>query len=124
LGEFLRYQTSLARRSSELVILITSREKQCPTIWVIHEPLAREAGVPYEIIEALQSDRRPPFNDPTEAALYELCTQLHRTHTAEGAAVQKLVSAIGSKAAVEVIGLCGYYTMVAMTLNAFAIDSD
>jgi 4-carboxymuconolactone decarboxylase len=124
LGEFLRYQTSLPARSSELVILITSREQQCPRIWAIHEPIARKAGLPGDIIEALQTDQRPAFVDPTEAALYDLCTQLHRTHTAEEPVMQECVFALGSKAAVEVVGLCGYYTMVAMTLNGFAVGAD
>ena len=30
----------------------------------------------------------------------------------------------GNQAAVEITGLCGYYTMVAMTLNAFGIGTD
>jgi len=35
-----------------------------------------------------------------------------------------LIETLGKKAVVEVTGLCGYYTMVAMTLNAFGVETD
>ena len=124
LGEFLRYHTSLSPRLSELVILITARQQQCPAEWAIHESLAHKAGLASEIIEALASDRRPTFTEPAEEALYDFCTQLHQTHTSSAAALQHLLETLGTAAAVEVTGLCGYYTMVAMTLNAFAISAD
>ena len=124
LGEFLRYHTSLSPRLSELVILITARCQQSAIEWNIHDPLARKAGLPADIIEALQADRRPAFTEPAEEAIYGYCQQLHRTHTADQLTLQRLITSLGNKAAVEVTGLCGYYTMVAMTLNAFGIGTD
>ena len=121
LGEFLRYRTSLSPRLSELVILITTRCQASEAEWAIHEPLARKAGLPDEVIEALQANRRPAFAEPEQEALYDFCQPLHRTHTVEEATLRRLVEALGNKAAIEVTGLCGYYTMVAMTLNAFGI---
>jgi 4-carboxymuconolactone decarboxylase len=123
LGEFLRYHTSLSPRLSELVILITARCQACEAEWAIHEPLARKAGLPDDLIEALQADRRPVFAEPEEEALYDFCQQLHRTHTAEEATLRRLLDALGNKAALEATGLCGYYIMVAMTLNAFDIGA-
>ena len=124
LGEFLRYHTSLSPRLSELVILITARCQQCEAEWAIHEPLARKAGLPADIIEALQADRHPAFTEHAEEAIYDFCQQLHCTHTADKATLNRVLSLLGDKAAVEITGLCGYYTMVAMTLNAFGIGTD
>jgi 4-carboxymuconolactone decarboxylase len=124
LGEFLRYHTSLSPRLSELVILITARRQESEVEWAIHEPLARKAGLPGDIVEALQSDRRPTFTEAVEEAIYDYCEQLHRTHTSDNSTLQRLLSLVGSKAAIEITGLCGYYTMVAMTLNAFGIGND
>ena len=123
LGEFLRYHTSLSPRLSELVILITARCRHSEVEWAIHEPLARNAGLPDKVIKALQADRRPVFTEPPEEAIYDYCQQLHRTHTADEPTLQRLVETLGNKAVVEVTGLCGYYTMVAMTLNAFGIGA-
>lgn len=121
LGEFLRYHTSLAPRLSELIILITARCQKSEVEWEIHEPLARKAGLSDQVIEALRSDTEPAFNAPDEKATYEYCIQLHRTHTVDEQTFQQLINVLDNKAAVEVTGLCGYYTMVAMTLNAFRI---
>jgi 4-carboxymuconolactone decarboxylase len=124
LGEFLRYHTSLAPRLSELIILITARCQQSEVEWQIHEPLARQAGLSDAVIESLHTDTEPTFNAPDEKATYEYCIQLHRTHSVDEQTFQNLIEALGNKAAVEVTGLCGYYTMVAMTLNAFQIGAD
>ena len=32
------------------------------------------------------------------------------------------VKLLGERGLVEIIGLCGYYTLVSMTLNAFEVD--
>lgn len=122
LGEFLRYHTSLPPRVSELVILITARQLQSAGEWEVHEPLARKAGLPVEIISALAADVRPAFAEDREAILYDFCVQLHRDHSADEDTVRKVTAAFGEKAMIEIIGLCGYYTMVAITLNALAIS--
>ena len=124
LGEFLRYHTSLPPQLSELVILITARCQESDVEWAIHEPLARKAGLSAHVIEALQADRSPASTEPAEKAIYDFCQQLHRTHTADEPTLRRLIEAVGNKAAVEVAGLCGYYTMVAMTLNAFGIGTN
>lgn len=124
LGEFLRYHTSLSARLSELVILITARCTHSEAEWAIHEPLARKAGLPAEIIEALGADQHPAFTELAEKAVYDFCQQLHRTHRADTPTLERVVSLLDNRAAVEITGLCGYYTMVAMTLNAFGIGTD
>ena len=124
LGEFLRYHTSLPAKLSELVILITARCQKSAVEWNIHEPLARQAGLSGEIIEALQADQVPNFSEPEEKAIYEYCTQLHQTYAVDDATFQQIIGVLGNQAAVEVTGLCGYYTMVAMTLNAFRIGEN
>ena len=43
---------------------------------------------------------------------------------ADESTLQRVLSLVGNKAAIEITGLCGYYTMVAMTLNAFGIGTD
>jgi len=47
----------------------------------------------------------------------------HQTMNTEGLD-EGLIETLAKKAVVEVTGLCGYYTMVAMTLNAFSVGTD
>src|SRR5436190_14744346 len=44
-GELLRYRTSLAPRLSELAILVTAKHCHCQLEWLIHEQMARKAGL-------------------------------------------------------------------------------
>lgn len=121
LGEFLRYRTSLPARLSELVILLVASATRCRTIHRIHAPLARDAGLPEDTIAAIEAGRPFLAPDPVEAAIREYCTQLLRDRTADAESVDHIVTLLGPKAVVEITGLCGYYTMVAMTLNAFDV---
>ena len=75
-------------------------------------------------IEALRNDSKPGFDSEEERAIYDYCEELHRTHTVVEETLHQLIETLGKKAAVEVTGLCGYYTMVAMTLNAFGVGGD
>ena len=123
LGEFLRYHTSLSPRLSELAILVTARCTNAPVEWAIHEPLARKAGLPEAVIAALAEDAPlPAAAAADEHAVHEFCAQLHRRHTADEAVTRQVVELLGAAGAVELTGICGYYTMVSMTLNAFRVS--
>lgn len=123
LGDFVRYHTALSLRQSELVILTTGRLQKCPTEWAIHEPIARRAGLPGEIIDALAADRRPAFAEPLEEAIYDYCVELHRDRVVSRPTFERLLGLVGRAALVEITGICGYYTLVAMTLNAFEVEA-
>ena len=47
----------------------------------------------------------------------------HQTMNTEGLD-EGLIETLGKKAVVELTGLCGYYTMVAMTPHAFGVGTD
>lgn len=119
LGEFLRYKTNLDPRLSELAILITARFWNCETIWQIHAPLAREAGLPPSTLDALHSSTLPDCAEPDERAVAAFCTELHQHRTVSNPVYASLVAAVGEQASIELTAICGYYTMVAMTLNVF-----
>ena len=117
LGEFLRFNTSLPPRLSEMAILITARAWTAQYEWFAHAPLAIKGGLSEKIVAAIAERRRPEGMQPDEAALYEFCTELHHDHGASDATYARAVEAFGERGVVEIIGLSGYYVMVAMTLN-------
>jgi 4-carboxymuconolactone decarboxylase len=47
---------------------------------------------------------------------------LHEGHGVEKGLYDEAVKVLGERGVVEVIGLCGYYTMVSMTLNTFEFE--
>ena len=121
LGGFFRFDTSVERRYIELAILVTGQYWQAQFEWYAHEPMAREAGVPDSLIAAIKIGERPHMDDPKDEAVYELATQLHLTRRVSPATFDRAAAAFGEQGVAELVGLCGYYTLVSMTLNAFDV---
>ncbi len=121
LGEFVRYETSLLPRLSELAILVTAHFWQSNFEWVSHEPIAREAGLASDIIEAVKSGSTPTFANSDEETVYRLSRELHETHAVTDATFRDAVEHFGEAGTAELVCLLGYYTMAAMTLSAFRV---
>ena len=47
---------------------------------------------------------------------------MHEGHGLSRALYDAAVKLLGDRGVVEIIGLCGYYTMVSMTLNTFEFE--
>jgi 4-carboxymuconolactone decarboxylase len=62
---------------------------------------------------------RPTFDDPKAKMIYDVAKSLHEGHGLSQPLYDEAVSVLSERGVVEVIGLCGYYTMVSMTLNTF-----
>ncbi len=118
LGAMLRYGTSLSSRLSELAILATARHWDCQFEWYAHEPPAQAAGLPPAVIDAIRHNRRPEFKAEDEEAVYDYVTELHQTHFVSAPTYKRTLDLFGVVATVELTALVGYYSMVAMTLNA------
>lgn len=119
LGEFLRYSTTLGPRLSELAILVTARVWTAHYEWFAHKREALKAGLEPEIIDAVARRKVPSFPDAQAKAVYDYAVALHETHQVPQAVHDAAMAAIGERGVVELVGLLGYYTLVAMTLNAF-----
>jgi 4-carboxymuconolactone decarboxylase len=121
LGAFCRYHTQLELRLSELAILLTAAWWQSQAEWQIHEPIARSSGLSEEVIDALRAQVTPAFSRDDEAIVYHLGEELYRTRRVSDARYQAAVDAFGEAAVVELVAIFGYYALVAMTLNVFAV---
>lgn len=121
LGELLRYHTSLSPRHSELAILVTGRHCRSPFEWYAHRPEAEKAGLETTIIEGILAKRCPDGMAPQDAAVYDYAAELNEYHSVSAATHRSAVQHLGELGVVELTALVGYYTMVAMTLNAHEI---
>ena len=118
LGEYLRYRSALSARLSEFAILVTAAEWQQSVEWEIHAPIAMKAGIPEAALDALWSGGMPPNPEPDHQVLYDLCMELHRDHRVTPATHERAVAALGEQGVMDTIGICGYYALLAMVLNA------
>ena len=116
-SDYLRFNSSLPPRLSEFVILITAREWTQNYEWAAHYRLAMEGGLSPEIAAAVSDGRRPEGMAADEAALYDFCTALHRDGRVSDAAYARALAEFGEQGIVEMVGLSGYYTLIAMVLN-------
>jgi len=120
LGELLRYRTSLPPRHSELAILVTARACRAPFEWYAHRIEAEKAGLEAPIIEAILADSEPALHG-TDRVVYRFAAELNRHRSVSDASYAAARQALGDVGVVELAALVGYYTMVAMTLNAHQI---
>jgi 4-carboxymuconolactone decarboxylase len=121
LGELLRFRTSLPPQLSELAILVTARHCACAVEWHFHEQMALKAGLSRAIIEDIRALRRPAGADADALAVFDFADELNRTKTVRAETHARVLERWKVVGVVELTALIGYYTMVAMTLNAHAI---
>ena len=121
LGELLRFRTSLFPQFSELAILVTARRWSCQVEWYIHARAAAACGVDPEIIEAIRNGQKPTFADANARLIYDYSVELSTRGKVSEAVYHATLAAFGEVGMVELTALVGYYTMVAMTLNAHEI---
>lgn len=124
LGAFCRYKTRLPLRLSELAILVTAQAWQSQAEWQIHEPIALENGLDPVQIEAIRCGDTPVFSREDERLVYEVARVMYQSKRIPDALYQSAVDHFGEPAMVELIGILGYYSLVAMTLNAFEVDRE
>jgi 4-carboxymuconolactone decarboxylase len=119
LGETLRFNTMFPAKLSEIAILVTARHFTAHYEWWAHKRLALRGGMDVKIIEAIRDRRTPEFDDPTAAMIYQVAKSLHEGHGLSKGLYQDAVKVLTERGLVEIIGLCGYYTLVSLTLNTF-----
>jgi 4-carboxymuconolactone decarboxylase len=117
MGDYLRFRSALPPRLSEFVILLIARRWTQQYEWNAHEPLARQAGVRGDIVAAIADGRRPDQMAADEEALWTLVDEVHRNQSVSDPAYAKAVASVGEQGVIDTLGLCGYYTMLAMVMN-------
>jgi 4-carboxymuconolactone decarboxylase len=122
LGGFLRFDTLFPAKLSEIAILVTARHWTSHYEWYAHKRLALAGGMAPDIIDAIRDRRTPTFDDPKGQMIYDVSKSLHEGHGVSRALYDEAVQVLTERGIVEIIGLCGYYTMVSMTLNTFEFD--
>lgn len=121
LGALLRYRTTLPPRLSEIAILITGRACRSPFEWYAHRLEAERVGIEPGIIEAILAETTPSGLSKVESAVYGYAVELNRHRSVSDRTYAVALACLGERGVVELTALVGYYTMVAMTLNAHEI---
>ena len=117
MGDYLRYKSAIGNTLSELAILVTAREWSQDYEWLVHAPIAEKAGIAKEIVEAIRDGRRPQGMSADEEMVYDFSVELVRNKRVSDLTFARIETRFGKKGAVDLAGIHGYYTFLAMEMN-------
>ena len=117
MGDYLRYKSAIGNTLSELVILLTAHEWRQNYEWSLHYPIALKAGIRKEVADDIAAGRRPTAMRPDEEAVFDFTRELLRNKHVSDATFERAKSRLGLKGIVDMTGIVGYYTFLAMQLN-------
>lgn len=121
LGAHCRYRTAVPPRLSEFAILVLARLWRAQYEWYAHAPIAAKAGISEKTIKDLQAGRAPKSAPKDERALYDFISELHKTKRVSDKTYGRVHALLGDAGMVELTGILGYYTLIAMTLDVFRV---
>jgi 4-carboxymuconolactone decarboxylase len=122
LGAVLRFGTSIDRRLLELAIITVGAHWKAEFEWWAHSRMARQNGVPDAVIVAIGRGETPPFDGEDERVVYTIARQIVAGGRVDDATYAEGKRLLDDRGMVELVSLCGYYTLVSFTLNAFAVE--
>lgn len=122
LGAHCRYGSGLPPRLSEFAILCTARLWRAQYEWFAHAPMAEKGGVKPKTIKDLRRGRPPKSAPKDERAIYDFIQELYKTKRVGNRTYKRVQSLLGDAAAVELVGILGYYALISMTLNVFRMS--
>jgi 4-carboxymuconolactone decarboxylase len=122
LGAFVRFEGSLDMRVRVLAAMVVAREFDAVYVWGAQAGSARKQGVPETTITAIREKhtRGLPAED---AQIVEFTQQLLRKHRVDDATVKALRGRFGDDGFLQLTGAIGYYSMLAMTVNACELEA-
>jgi len=121
LGATLRFESSLERRLLELAIITVGAHWKAEFEWWAHVPMARQHGVSDAVIDAIGRGATPAFESDDERVVHSVARQLVDGGGIDASTYDEAGRLLGERGLVELVSLCGYYTLVSFTLNAFAV---
>ena len=123
LGAHVRFSKLVPHRLTELAILATASLWRSQYEWHMHAIHAEKAGISPKIINDIRMGRAPKGLTKDERAVYDFVKELHKTKRVSDRNYARVHAIVGDAGMVEFVGICGYYVLVAMTLNVFRMPT-
>jgi 4-carboxymuconolactone decarboxylase len=117
-NQFLRYETGLDRRLTELAILVTARELGNQFEWTAHEPLALREGLEPRIIDVVKHRKPVARLGTREALIIRFGREVFRERKVSSETFARAVETFGREGVVNLAALMGNYAMTAVILDA------
>ena len=118
-SEYLRYESDLGRRLTELAILVTAREVDQQFEWTVHEGVALQEGLEPAIIDVVRLRKPLTGLGEKEAAIIQLGREVFRKHRLSPDTFTRALQLFGNKTLVDLVSLMGNYASTAVLLTTF-----
>ena len=116
-----RVKPKLDKRLVELIVLLMCRNGTVKYAWSVHAPLALQAGLTQETIDAIRARKRPDLQRDDEQVIYDIVTELLSTKTVSAATFERAKSTLGRDGVIEAVSCAGFYGMIGFVLNTFEV---
>jgi 4-carboxymuconolactone decarboxylase len=110
--------SALSPKLTEFAIFIASRQWTNNYEWDAHTQEGIKAGLSPAIISAVAEGRRPEGMAEDEEILYDFCIELLHNQSVSDPTYARALARFGEAGIVEAASLEGYYTWLAMVMNA------
>jgi 4-carboxymuconolactone decarboxylase len=122
LGAFVRFEGSLDMRVRVLAAMTVARELDAVYVWGAQTGGARKLAVPETTITAIR-EKHSRGIPPEDAQIVEFTRELMRRHRVNDATATALRQRFGDDGFIQLTGAIGYYSMLAMTVNACELEA-
>ena len=122
LGAYVRFEGSLDMRVRVLAAMTVAREFDAVYVWGAQTGGARRLGVPEATIAAIHENHSRGI-PPEDAEIVEFTRHLLRKHRIDEATAGSLRRRFGDDGFIQLTGAIGYYSMLAMTVNACELEA-
>lgn len=116
-GAYIRFECKLDFKLNEFAALVGARAWNQQYEWWAHSRHAINAGVKPDIVQAIAEGRRPCGMSEDEEIVYDFVSELVANKTVTDATYARALKRFGDESLVDLIGIVGYYTLLAMVMN-------
>jgi 4-carboxymuconolactone decarboxylase len=122
LGAYVRFEGKLDKRVRVLAAMTVARELEAVYVWGAQTGSARRQGVPEATIDAIRGKHSRGI-PPEDAQIVDFTRDLIHKHRVDAATAKALQQRFGDEQFIELTGTIGYYSMLAMTVNACELEA-
>ena len=119
---YFREESELPQNIQEMVMIMTARAKDCQYIWFAHAARARKEGISDAFVDALRDKKPLPKLEGAEQIVVDYATELFDTNRVSDATFKTAIDHFGALLLTELTTMMGYYSMLALNVNAFDVD--
>jgi len=122
-SDYIRTGCLLPKALIEFAILVVAERCRSATEFEIHAPIAREAGIADDVIDALKRGERPTNLTPEQICAHRLAITLLAQRSVDDRLFKAACEAFTIEGYVDLVALIAYYGLVATALKAAGADS-